>query len=646
MRYLFGLITLTLLINACSDSWSEGQKEASAIINSLTPDSLIVAQLIQKSKESYKAQHNENQPFDNFLKEAEELASKGQMQHLLFDIYHMAGKRCRNKSFYAKSMSYQKKALLIAEELDEPELKADIYNQMGTTYRRIDENSKALDMHMKSLLLAESIKDSFHISSAINGMGNVSYNLNRNLAAIEYFQRSLHISRKKNNVLGMAINTNNIGDVYQKLNNLDSALYYHFESLDHNSQINSKVGQSICYNSIGSVYTSKKQYRLALDYLFKALEANLEAGDGMYISISYTNIGKVYLEDNHPDEAIPYLKKALDHSRSIGSKYTAEEASKYLSKAYELKGMYKTALGYNKLSKEYRDSTLNEKNIFHMAMAEDDYQNISSKLQMEALSQQTVLQKSLLSKQKDYFIVAIIIVVILILIATLIIYQNRLRHRNRTLKFQQRLLRSQMNPHFIFNALSAIQVFILENDMVKSNRFLSDFSKLMRQVLRSSNYEYISIKEEVEILQYYLNLQQLRFSPPFKYYLDVDEELKNMNVLVPPMLIQPFIENSIEHGIKPIGQGGEIYIRFKKKENGIIIEVDDNGIGIDYTNNINKHGRKHESMALKITKERLDIIEKDTRQKTILQVFDKRRKEINQQGTIVRLVLPLIQYNK
>ncbi len=646
MRKTIGLITFALLFFACSDPKMEQNEVSSADITSLTPDSLVVSHLIQKSKETYNSQHKEIPPFDDFLKEAEELASKGQMNHLLFDIYNLVGKRCRNKSFYAKAMSFHNNALFIAEEMDDPYLMAEIYNQIGTVYRRIDENAKALDMHMKSLLIAEANLDSFHISSAINGMGNVSYNLNRNLSAIEYFQRSLDISRKMNNKLGMAINTNNIGDVYQKINSLDSALFYHFESLDYNSQINSRIGQTICYNSIGSVYTSKKQYRLALDYLFKALEANLESGDGMYISISYTNIGKTYLDDNHPDDAITYLNKALDQAISIGSKYTAEEASKYLSQAYELKGMYKKALEYNQLSTEYRDSTLNEKNIFHLTMAEDDYQNILRKLQMEELSKQTVLQKTMLSKQKFYFIIAIIIIVVILFITFLIIYQTRLRNRYRTLKFQQRLLRSQMNPHFIFNALSAIQVFILENDMTKSSRFLSDFSKLMRQVLRSSNYEYISITEEIEILQYYLNLQQLRFSPPFKYHLEVDEELKNMNVLVPPMLVQPFVENSIEHGLKPIGNGGEIFIRFMKRNKGIEIEVEDNGLGIDYTNNINKHGKKHESMALKITKERLDIIEKDTKLKTIFEVYDKRRKEVNQQGTIVRFVLPLLQYNK
>lgn len=643
MRPIVSLLVITFALFFCSNPHTEQTKNVLFNASAVTPDSLIVDQLINKSKETYNFKLSTKQPFDDFLKEAEELALKNQLNYQLFIIYNIAGKRLRNKSFYAKAMNFHQNALEIAEKVENPNLMAEAYNQIGTIYRRLDENNKALDMHMKSLLIAETNHDSYHISAAINGMGNVSYNLNRNLAAIEYFQRSLSLSRQMNNYLGMAINTNNIGDAYQKLNKPDSALHYHFASLEYNSKINSKTGQAICYNSIGKVYTARKQYDLALEYLFKALEANTESGDLLNVAISYTNIGKTYLDNNHPGEALKYLDKALLNARNIGSKYTAEEASKYLSQVYEKKGLTKQALEYHKLSTAYRDSTINEKNIFHMSMAEDNYLNNIQKLKMEELSKQTLLQKTQIDKQQYYFILTLVIVAVVFLITLLFGLQIRLRNRYKTLKFQQRLLRTQMNPHFIFNALSAIQVFILENDMDNSSRFLSDFSKLMRQVLRSSNYEYISINEEIEILQYYLNLQKLRFSPPFEYQLHLDEELKNINAMVPPMLIQPFVENAIEHGLKPIGNGGKINISFRKGGYGIIIEVEDNGIGIDYTKNINKNSKSHDSMALRITQERLDIIEKDTRKKTIFDIYDKRTKGTGQQGTIAHFEIPIIR---
>lgn len=640
-------IVIVIITTFCSSPSTERNK-ISTLNNSVnsTPDSLIVDQLIQKSNEAYLLNEYKTKPLDNFLSEAIELAIQQKYRHQLFKIYNVIGKRFRNKSLYAQSMEYHQKALYIAEELDDPHHLSEIYNQIGTVYRRIDENSKALDMHMKALTIAESIKDTFLISVSINGLGNVSNNLNRYLSAIEYFQKSLYLSKKMNNKLGMAINTNNIGEVYQKINKTDSALFYHFEALDYNSQIKSSVGQSICYNSIGSVYTDKKQYRLALEYLFKALEVNLEAEDGMYIAVSYNSIGRTYLKDNHPQDALTYLKKGLEVSQKIGSKYIAEEAARLISEAYEKQQNYVNALNFHKLSAAYKDSMINEKNLFHISTVEADYERKLRTNQLNMLSEKNVFQSALLNKQRMYLFVAGIMLSILLTITILLFYQARLRSRYRTLRFQQRLLRSQMNPHFIFNALSAIQVFILENDMAKSSRFLSDFSKLMRQVLRSSNYEYITINEEVEILQYYLNLQQLRFTPTFDYSIEIDEQIKDNNILVPPMLIQPFVENAIEHGLKPIGEGGKITIRFMKSGSGIVIEVDDNGLGIDYSSSINKTESKHESMALKITKERLDILKKDTRKKTFFEVFDKKRRNPNHKGTIVRFTIPLIRYEQ
>jgi LytS/YehU family sensor histidine kinase len=325
----------------------------------------------------------------------------------------------------------------------------------------------------------------------------------------------------------------------------------------------------------------------------------------------------------------------------IGSKYTAEEAANLLSEAYEKKQYYSRSLEYYKLATTFKDSILNEKNIFHMASIEAKYNNTLQKLQIDELNKEAVLQNTLLSKQRSLLATVIILAIVLILIVILIVIQGRLRNRFKNLRFQQRLLRSQMNPHFIFNALSAIQVFILENDMDKSSRFLAHFSKLMRHVLRSSNYEFIPINEEIEMLQYYLKIQQLRFSPPFSYEIIQSDEIKNNKVVIPPMLIQPFVENAIEHGLKPLGEGGNLIIRILKNGNNMILEVEDNGLGIDYNDQLSQSEKKHESMAIKITEERLSILSKDTNKQTHLEVFDKKRKDPFERGTIARLILPL-----
>ncbi|MBR8535597.1 tetratricopeptide repeat protein [Carboxylicivirga sediminis] len=605
-------------------------------------DSLMIEQLILQSNETYDASSGNLPAFDNYLKEAEDMAIKGDFNNYLFNIYTLVGQRLRNKSYYSDAMKMLQKALNIAEASNNLQFQTRAYNQIGVIFRRIDENPQALDMHMKALQLAEQCNDSLSLSKAINGMGNVSIAMERYHSAIEYFRRGLHISERMNNMLGMAINTNNIGEAYMKLNQLDSAMYYYFKSLDYNTQINSRVGQSICYNSIGSAYIAKQQNRLALDYLLKALEINQELEDRMLTSVSYTQIGKTYLNDNLPNRAITYLEQGLNMAMEIGSKYTAEEAASLLSKAYEQNQLYNRSLEYYKLATSFKDSILNEKNLFHMASIEAKYNNTLQQLQIDELNKEALLQKTLLSKQRSVLVATVVVVIVLVVVAMLIIFQGRLRSRYKNLRFQQRLLRSQMNPHFIFNALSAIQVFILENNMEKSSRFLSDFSKLMRHVLRSSNYEFIPIQEETEMLQYYLKIQQLRFSPPFTFDIIISDEIKNNKVVIPPMLIQPFVENAIEHGLKPLGETGKLIVRILKNGNQMILEVDDNGLGIDYQDRLSKSEKQHESMAIKITQERLSILEKDTKQKTTFEIFDKKKKDPFERGTIARISIPLI----
>ncbi|WP_439182789.1 tetratricopeptide repeat protein [Carboxylicivirga taeanensis] len=641
MKNLLIILVITQLFAGCKQQ-PTNETEGAPDSPTVSEDSLMIEQLIAQSTEIYATNSANTPAFDNYLKEAEDMALKSNNSYHLFSIYTMVGQRLRNKSYYSEAMQMLQKALNIAEASQNLHFQTRAYNQIGVIYRRIDENSQALDMHMKALQLAEECNDSLSLSKAINGMGNVSIAMERYHSAIEYFRRGLHLSHLQNNSLGKAINTNNIGEAYMKLNELDSAMHYYFKSLEYNTKINSRVGQSICYNSIGSAYIAKQQNRLALDYLMKALEINQELEDRMLTSVSYTQIGKTYLNDNLPDRAISYLELGLNTAMEIGSKYTAEEAAALLSKAYEQNQLYKRSLDYYKLATSLKDSILNEKNLFHMASIEAKYNNTLQRLQIDELNKEALLQKTRLSKQRSILVATAIVVIVLAVVVILIIIQGRLRSRYKNLRFQQRLLRSQMNPHFIFNALSAIQVFILENDMEKSSRFLSDFSKLMRHVLRSSNYEFIPIHEEVEMLQYYLKIQQLRFTPPFSFEIIISEEIKHNKVVIPPMLIQPFVENAIEHGLKPLGETGKLVIRILKNNQQMILEVDDNGLGFDFNYRLSKREEQHESMAIKITQERLKVLEKDTHQKTELEIFDKKKKDPFERGTIARIKLPLI----
>jgi len=284
--------------------------------------------------------------------------------------------------------------------------------------------------------------------------------------------------------------------------------------------------------------------------------------------------------------------------------------------------------------------------MYHLTTIEAMLDTEAQRDQIDQLNQEALIQKSVMGRQKLMLTIFIITLVILLVVATMLVLQHRLRNKYNNLKNQHKLLRSQMNPHFIFNALSAIQVYVLEHDIEKSTKFLTDFAKLMRQVLKLSHYDYISLKNEGEILGYYLELQQLRFMTPFGYNLHMDDSIDPDAVLVPPMITQPFVENAVEHGIKDLQENGFLDIRFKRVNNQMIIEVEDNGIGIHHSMPLkNDKSKSHDSMAIKITKERLDVIRNDSGGKVGLEIIDKKDLNPFDHGTLVRIILPVVEQN-
>jgi len=641
---ILNAFVFTIIFSGCNPSVDNNSLSENILNIPITTDSLVVDQLISRSNHFFKETGSEAEVYDSFLKEALDIASKRDLILQEAIIYNLIGKRYRNRSNYGSALKYHHKALESAQSVNDTQLLADIYNQIGVVYRRTDDNAMALDMHFKALKLAEEIQDTFNISVSINSIGNVNHNLGRYHTAIEYFMRSLELSRIMGNDMGLAINNHNLGECLLKLNKPDSALVYFSKALEHNTRLGSRVGQSICFNSIGATHITKNNLELALDYLERSLQINRKLGDLMQISISLGKVGEVNLLMGDFDKAKNYLEESLSIASKIGTRFQAEESARLLSSLHEKTKEFKKSLDYYKLSTIYKDSILNEKNMYHLTTMEAVMETEAQRNKIVELNQEALIQQTVLGRQRLMLIIVIITFFVVVVMGILLLLQHRLRNKYNNLKNQHKLLRSQMNPHFIFNALSAIQVYVLEHDVEKSTKFLTDFAKLMRQVLKLSHYDYISLKNEGEILGNYLELQQLRFMVPFKYNINFDEGIDPNAVLVPPMITQPFVENAVEHGIKDLQENGFININFKKVDTQMVIEVEDNGVGIYHTILQKKDkGKNHESLAIKITKERLDVIRNDSGGKVGLKIIDK--KDINpfDHGTLIRIILPVVE---
>jgi len=243
-----------------------------------------------------------------------------------------------------------------------------------------------------------------------------------------------------------------------------------------------------------------------------------------------------------------------------------------------------------------------------------------------------------------WFIILEILFLALIIISIIKYREKKIIEKNQFQLLEQKLLRSQMNPHFIFNSLSSIQSFIFENNPLEAGSYLSRFAELIRAILYNSREEFITIEKEIKTLKNYLDLQQLRYDKKFDYILDIDPMIQTDLFQIPPMLAQPFVENSIEHGIKHLEGRGYISVSFSlmTDKKSILLIIEDNGIGIKASKKLKSEKPKsHTSLATVIANERIDIFNKGQKKKQfIMEINEIKDLDGNIKGTKVKFIIP------
>lgn len=241
--------------------------------------------------------------------------------------------------------------------------------------------------------------------------------------------------------------------------------------------------------------------------------------------------------------------------------------------------------------------------------------------------------------QTLWFRLIIVLLVLLGLSIYLYTYIRQLKAARLNVELEQRLLVSQMNPHFIFNSLSAIQSFVYNNQAEDAGNYLSSFSRLVRLILENSRSSSISLEREIQTLELYFTLQRLRFPDKFNYKINVDSSIIASDIHVPPMLAQPFIENSIEHGIMHKKGMGNIVVSIELISDLLCISVEDDGVGIEKSKEINFTNRiSHNSLATSITRERIRNISTRNDKRIGVKIIDLF--EHGREGTRVEIVFP------
>ena len=603
----------------------------------------------------------------------------------LAKVFYRKGQNYYQYFHYKESLdSYQKAIHFALKGKKTDELLGRIYHNTGLIYQYNDEYKKALGYHQKAFELFVKIKNEKLGLTALNSVGACYTNLNDYKKALNCYFQVLKIAETQNNESEMGLASGNIGLVFKRIGNFEKAYAYFEKAIAIYSKINDMRNLINTYqsygtakdsnndqkgaiklyekglrlatkpeydnlkydliNGLGVAYLAQKNYEKAIDFLKQSLVYYRENENKRKLSITNLHYSEVLTEapdeilkknNINPSEKYNLAISLLKENVKIDEKLEIPESLMYdkelLAKIYEKKGDYKNALHEFKDFQRLKDS---------LAFSENREEAIKKEMQYNADKKET-LAKAEIGKQK-VIRNAIVTVSLIVLIAGVFLFlgfrkrqkikaeQKEILLKAEISETELKALRAQMNPHFIFNALNSIADYINKNDARSADYYLGKFAKLMRGILENSEEKEISLSEELKMLEFYMDLESLRFKNKFNYEVKIADDINPENTLIPPMILQPFVENSILHGLAKKENDGKITIHIDKTEDLLKCTIEDNGIGRKNPNeNLNK------SYGVKLTRERIALFDKSKNSDSGVFYTDL------ETGTRVELRLPL-----
>ncbi|HNR73134.1 MAG TPA: tetratricopeptide repeat protein [Cyclobacteriaceae bacterium] len=387
---------------------------------------------------------------------------------------------------------------------------------------------------------------------------------------------------------------------------------------------------------ISEVLREQKRYDEDITLRNQSIDFNLESKNLDEVSKDKIQLSKSLAAKGETHEAIQQLKEAVTIADSIRNPKDKAAAWLTLATLYENNNRPHDALkAYQKYSEaviqQEQQTQLDQHQRAELLRKQKEIETISNEIVAGQREEQTLLH------QQQLIIYALLAIIAIILVTSYFIYKNAQASKRANQLLALKSLRGQMNPHFIFNALNSVNQFISQNDERSANKYLSEFSKLMRLVLENSQEDFISLQKEEEIISLYVKLEHYRFRDKFEYTISIDESLNRETIQLPPMLIQPYIENAVWHGLRYKEDKGTLQLEFVQTPGGMQVIIADNGIGRSKSAQLKtENQKKHNSTGLKNIQERLQIINTVYRTQYTVTIEDLP----NNSGTRVQIFIP------
>lgn len=446
---------------------------------------------------------------------------------------------------FSKTLKINKFILLLSKKFHFVEDEINSLNRIALSYRFLDKPDSAETYFAKSILLGKRHKYFYSASMSLIGRGELTFYLGREDSAFIFFNEAVNYLKKDIEAKGFS-----------------------FEAL-----------------------FSKKTDECKYDKLWN-------------VAMSYITITHFYSETNQMKQALLFSDTALVMANIIQSPYVNTlvfEQKVVIWKEFQNPD---STIKYLELTSANKDSLFDNANSFQKSLL--NAIELSREKKLKLIEQEGQIKDLNLQKIRIIVMGMVVMSIVIVIVSILLIRQQRMKRIEEKMKLERQALQLQMNPHFISNALVAIQSYIFTGDKLQAGKLLADFSEMMRLILKNSREEFVVLEQELKLLRHYLELQQLRYSDMFTWRFDVKGNLVPEQILIPPMIMQPFIENAIEHGVVPKGKG-HITISIEIEENVILFQVEDNGVGRNKTH-VGHYSNESRPHSTDITIDRLHVL--------------------------------------
>ncbi|PJJ62841.1 tetratricopeptide repeat protein [Chryseobacterium geocarposphaerae] len=543
------------------------------------------------------------------------------------DSYYNIGETFFNSGNFPKSEEYYTKAKNLYEKLnDKPNIEK-ATRRLAQSQEKQNKITPAISNYSRVAQMGYSEKSKAVNSNDVTRLSSPTPELRA-----EAIQSNINLSKKENEQGDLAESYSQLADVNLKQKDVSSAE----ENLNTAYKISKREApqQALAINQkLADLYVENKNFEKAIEAKKKVLKEDFVKENSQEKVNQIQELADIYIKKNDPKEAVDLLKNAYGIALDKGHTLEAQRSVKKLDSLYAISGnidasvqLYRDFLGKlpNLVSKD--------RSLVDNKILEDTEQRISQ------LEKERELKDELIRK-KNVFNYSLIGALVLLTGLIVFIFRTLKKVQTKNKKIALQSLRREMNPHFIFNSLNSVNHFIATNNELEANQYLTKFSKLMRGVMENSTEDFIPFQQELDLLQNYLALEKTRFADKFDYEIDVDESLNTQSLKVPGMLVQPFLENAIWHGLRYRTTKGFLKLIFEKENQYLKITIEDNGIGIEESKKQKtEHQKNREGRGMKNTLERIALLNDLYHQEIQCKITDKK----DEKGVLVEVTYKLI----